>query len=351
MIMRKYFTLMLPLVLFTLASAGPPFEGNLNVIGRCASCCIETYPINFTITIDNTNSAYYYYVNEYWVATESGTRLNSVKNQNITIPQHTIVNLYIDSNIPTVLNNTFGYKVCIRYNYFDDYDLFRETERCSILSTKQAFPISNYFGKEICCRSEECAGDEKCTTSYVCQQLNCGSCQYILNHNCYSYECCANSACNSTSTCVNNVCTLIECAGEIVNQTCIGFLGLPVIGLPEWISGIFGEDIASFIETNLIMLILGIVFLVVFVGLIIWLFRGGPGGEKKKPEKPVPKISLDGEDLSKEEKKSEKKTSKKKSGKKDKKKNGKKKGKDDEKKGGGDDDSGPEYVPLIDLPE
>lgn len=342
--MRKYFALILPLLLFTLVIAGPPFQGDLDVIGRCQTCCIETYPINFTITIDNTNSAYYYYVKEYWVKTEGGTTLGDrVRYQNITIPQHTVVNLYINSYIPPVLNNSFGYKVCIEYMYIDNYNIEREEELCSILSNKQAFPISDYFGKEICCKGDDCAADERCSGGYTCHKLDCGSCQYILNHNCYDHDCCDNSACNQTSTCVSNVCTPINCAGEIVNQTCIGFLGLPAMSLPEWISGIFGEEIATFIETNMIMLILGVVFVIIFIGLIFWLFKGGkPDAKKKEGLQAAPKITLGGEDITKE--KPKKKTTKKKESKK---KSEKKKGK----KRGGEEESGPEYVPLVELPE
>ena len=346
--MRRVLILLLPLFLIPIVKADGPFIGGFNVIGRCDSCCIESYPITFTITLDNTNYFGHYIIEDYWVETEAGTTLERLRNQNITLSQHDMLNLYITSSIPPVLNETFGYKACIKYSYTDDFFIHKVEERCSILETKSAFPLSKYFGSEICCIGDDCASTEQCLSNYTCSELNCSYCEYILEHGCVPFQCCADEECNETSICDGNECIPIVCAGEIVNRTCMSWFGLPVFTLPQWINDVFGEGFGDFLQNNIVLIIFGVIFFIVFIVLIVWLLKGGGEG-KKKVEKPTPKITLGGKEIGKKPEKMPKAGKEPKKKGKTKKKTKKSEKKEKEPKKG--EEEGPEYVPLVELPE
>ena len=71
-----------------------------------------------------------------------------------------------------------------------------------------------------CKETKECKKSQKCINN-LCEDLQCGYCQYTDDHYCYSYECCVDAECFLNETCSNNVCSEVACnEGSIINHTC-----------------------------------------------------------------------------------------------------------------------------------
>jgi hypothetical protein len=224
-----------------------------------------------------------------------------------------------------ISNNVFRFRPCFEYKYWD-YNQWRTGEVClTNYYNFTAYLLSEFYEigfENICCSNDECEADERCASNYVCEELNCGYCQYLSDHACVSWDCCADDDCDDTEYCADNACLPVPCLGQIANHTCVGFIPPILPMLPG--SDVVLDAIITFFGDNLILFFFGIVFTIVFIILLIWLFRGhllpkkGPKDKKDKKE-----------DKKKEDKK-----------KKDKKK----------KKGEGDKEK-PEFVPLVELPE
>jgi len=313
---RHVIPLLLILVLPTVASAADPFSGNLTAAWKCESCCIEGFPITVYINITNSGLTNYV-VTEYRIETSGSVRLAIVRDVQLNLNRGDMLNLSITRNITNdIYNNSLRFRPCFEYKYWD-MNMWKTDEVCALnYYNLTAYLLSNYYSigiENICCSNDECNSNEQCASNYICSTFGCGSCQYISNHICVSWECCANEDCNDTFYCAEHNCLPVPCFGQITNHTCVGFVlpSLPMLpGSQEVISAII-----TFFGNNILLFFFGIIFTIVFIVLLVWLFRSGMPKGKQKEEKPKEK----------EEKKEKKK----------------KKGEKGE----------PEFVPLVELPE
>ena len=299
---RGILLLLLIMSLSGVALADQPFSGSIVASSRCLSCCIEGYPAEYIITVNNPYP-YVYAIEEYWIQSVSGMIVNGTRfrNQNVRLGMHNYTTLTINANLPSSINNSFSFQACMIYNYTTDVFLPEEEEYCGSINVKTIYSRDIYFGVPICCSDSDCGANDYCMSNYTCGLLSCGSCEDIIDHRCVGYECCDDGYCNDTSTCVSNVCTPVPCDGVVIDRQC-----------QSSIAGAF-FDLMGFLTGN--SAVLGVViFIVIFLVVLLWFVRSG--GEKGPEEK---------------------------GGTKGKPKKGEKKGK--EKK------EGPEYVPLVELPK
>jgi hypothetical protein len=270
------------LLMFGVVSAGPPFSGNIITAASCTDgCCIESYPAEYIITLDNP-VGYAYTITEYWIQSVSARTVNGTRfrNQNILLDMHSQLTLNIDADLPEPSNNSFSFQACILHNYEETPGyMVNDTEVCGDITVKTIYPMEIYFGTEICCTDTVCGSTEQCLNNYTCSPLTCGSNEYIDNHRCVPHECMVDTDCNETSTCMAYGCRPIICDGTIVNRECHGTITGAVFSFFD------------IIMENLVIIGL-VVFIVVFVIALVWFVRlegngkrpGDKGGKKKGKE-------------------------------------------------------------------
>lgn len=254
--------------------ADQPFSGTIVASSRCISCCIEGYPAEYIITINNPQP-YVYRIKEYWVQSISARTVNGTRfrNQNVRLGMHNSTTFFIDADLPEPTNNSFSFQACIIYNYTTDAFLEQEEQVCGRILTKTIYEKDIYFGVSICCSDNDCEYNEYCLNNYTCSPLSCGSSEYVgPNHRCVPFECIVDGDCNESSTCVGNVCAPIICDGTIVDRQC-----------HSTISSTF-FNVFDFLATNSAALGL-VIFIVIFLVVLLWFVRSGGEGKKGEGEK------------------------------------------------------------------